>query len=311
MLFDGATLGRAVLSVWGSSASDVLAVGGPLGDDGEALALRFDGQTWRDLRAGGTETLWWASGVAADDVWLVGEHGRVLRFDGTALLEQERPTTATLFGVWAAAKDDAWAVGGSPAGPDDAPNDVVLHWDGARWSPEPLPGEPRHVALFKVWGSGPDDVWIVGEKGTIWHRTRGAWQLEPAPGVTGTLLTVSGSAPSDVWAVGGSDVLHFDGADWSRVDEVVWGFVSGVACRAGDRAVVVGDHGAKARLEGGVWRDDVAVPPHASLHSAWAAPDGAYWVAGGDYQSPAKPGRRRAGTIARFGTGTVPSTLAP
>jgi photosystem II stability/assembly factor-like uncharacterized protein len=50
-----------------------------------------------------------------------------------------------------------WAVGS---------NGTLLHWDGAgsAWSVVPS-GTTRH--LYSVWGSGPRDVWAVGDKGTI------------------------------------------------------------------------------------------------------------------------------------------------
>jgi hypothetical protein len=40
----------------------------------------------------------------------------------------------------------------------------------------PRRGEPRvrvatrsAIGLFSVWGSGPSDIWAVGEQGTILH----------------------------------------------------------------------------------------------------------------------------------------------
>src|SRR5688500_3977653 len=69
-------LDRALLSVWGTG-NDVFAVGGPLGNGQPSLALRYDGRQWRELSPGGTETFWWVNGTSANDVWMVGESGRI------------------------------------------------------------------------------------------------------------------------------------------------------------------------------------------------------------------------------------------
>src|SRR5580698_8942367 len=38
----------------------------------------------------------------------------------------------------------------------------------------PLPGLPR-TNYRGIWGSGPDDIWAVGDKGTIAHFDGHAW----------------------------------------------------------------------------------------------------------------------------------------
>jgi hypothetical protein len=221
-----------LLSAWGTSPADVFAVGGSLGNGGPAIALHYDGSAWTDLAPGGADTLWWAHGTGPHDVWMVGEHGRIEHWDGTHFVQHASGTTATLFGVWAAAPNDVWAVGGTPGGAD--PNDVVLHYDGAVWTPAPPP-MALGVAYFKVWGSGAEDVFVVGQAGTIWHRKGGAWTLASNPPLAmGTLFTVNGCGPAEVYAVGGRDVLRFDGSAWARLDvsATLTNDVNGVACAA-------------------------------------------------------------------------------
>ena len=129
-------LDGALLSMWGTSASDVYAVGGPLGNSGfETLVLHFDGGKWKRLKPGHSDTYWWVHGTSATDVWMVGEKGRITHWDGAGLKDYPGATTATLFGVWAASPTDAWAVGGAGEAAG-LPNDVLLHWDGASWKSE-------------------------------------------------------------------------------------------------------------------------------------------------------------------------------
>ena len=311
VVLDGTALTRDLLSVWGTSAQDVYAVGGPLGNTGlEAIALHFDGASWRELPAGGADSFWWVYGSGPSDVWMVGEKGRTTHWDGATFTELPRVTTATLYGVWAASKTDAWAVGGTPEGGASAPNDVLLHWDGASWSPSPLP-QMLGRTLFKIWGTSADDLYAVGEAGTIWHKKGASWILESSPPLAhGTLFTVFGCSATEVYAVGGRDVLRSNGTAWSAVDVTLRNDVNGVGCAAPGVVALDGSGALKQRLLGGTWTDDSADAPLVDLHGVWADPSGAFWVAGGDFAAPASPGKLRAGVLARYGVGSVSTVLA-
>lgn len=310
-------LDGALLAIWGTSERDIWTVGGPLGNSGfESLVMRFDGNVWKRVKPGGAETYWWVHGTGPNDVWLVGEKGRITHWDGTKLEERTSGTTATLFGVWAAAPDDAWAVGGMPEDPNGA-NDVVLHWDGASWKPELLPAQNK-VALFKVWGSSKDDVYVVGEAGLVWHRTAGTWKREAQGVAKGRLTTVTGCTANEIIAVGGRELLTSDGTGnaWKRSDAVLVNDVNGVACapagapsRAWGRAVIVGGGSLKLRLVGDKWQDDFGSKPFSDLHGAWVDPTGAFWAVGGSFNTTPKPGVSRDGVVARYGPGSVTSAI--
>ncbi len=300
-------LDGSLLSIWGASPSDVWTVGGSLGNGFSSLVLRFDGTTWKRLSPGRDETYWWVHGTSASDVWLVGEKGRITHWDGSAFREDASGTTATLFGAFAFAPDDVWAVGGTPD-QGGGPNDVVLHFDGAGWKPEPLPS-PTNAALFKVWGPTRDDVYVVGENGVIWHRTGGAWKREGEGVAKGRLTTVAGCSATQLFAVGGRDLLTGDGkGGWTRSDQLLVNDVNGVAC-AGGKAVIVGGGSLKLRLESGAWVDDFGSKPFEDLHGAWVDQTGAFWGVGGKFAAAARPGATRNGTVARYGPGDVPGTL--
>jgi hypothetical protein len=300
-----------LLCVWGTASSDVFAVGGPRGNGTPSAALHYDGRAWKDLAPGGTETFWWAHGTSDADVWIVGEGGRIAHWDGAAFQEYVSGTTATLYGVWAAAPRDVWAVGGSPGAGGSQPNDIVLHFDGASWAVSPPP-QTFGRAYFKVWGTAPDNVYVVGESGTIWHRTGSGWTLESNP-ATGNLTTVAGCGPSEVYAVGGRDVLRSDGVTWTRMEatDLLTNDVNGVSCGSPGNVVIVGFGGLKQRLVGGAWQDDFGTQPYSDLHSAWADPTGAYWAAGGDFITDPKAGAARLGVVAYYGAATPSSAMEP
>lgn len=314
-------LDGALLSIWGSSPTDVWAVGGPLGNTGfESLAVRYNGTIWSRARTGGTDSYWWVHGTSATDVWLVGERGRITHWDGSAFKEMTSGTDATLFGVWAASPADVWAVGGTPES-EGATNTVVLHYDGASWKPEAIP-ETKHVAFFKVWGSSANDIYVVGDQGVIWHRVQGTWRAEGAGLATGRLTTVHGCSATEIYAVGGRDLLVSDGTTWRRADNIDPLFLvndlNGVSC--GEKGVVIVGGGSLklrlARRSGAIdptkrWETDFGSEPLVDLHGAWADPTGAFWGAGGQFVSPAHPGAKRQGVIARYATDVVSTVLIP
>lgn len=303
VILDEDDLDGAVLSVWGAGPEDVFIAGGPLGNPGRsAVAWHYDGCQWEDLSPGGAETFWWVGGSSNTDVWFAGEKGRIAHYDGASITDVPSGVTATVWGVTAFAPDDAWAVAGTPEGGTAQPNDIVLRWDGGAWKKEELPGEPRGVSLFKVWGTSGDDLYVVGEQGTIWHRGPGGWVFEGDPDLSqARLFTVNGCGKDDVFAVGGNSVLHRDAAGWSKVDIALGNQVNGVSCGPPGGAVVVGFGGLKQRLVDGAWVDDFSEEPYSDLHGAWADGQGAYWAVGGDFLTPPKDARRK-GIVARYGT---------
>ncbi|WP_437296085.1 WD40/YVTN/BNR-like repeat-containing protein [Sorangium sp. So ce426] len=135
------------------------------------------------------------------------------------LLDEDDLDRAVL-SIWGTAPDDVFAVGG-PLG-NTGLKALALHYDGARWRELPAGGE---TTFWWVAGSGPRDVWMVGERGRA-ARWDGATFTEHATGTEATLWGVIAFSPDDAWAVGGMPgsgadaekdiVLRWDGSAWSR-----------------------------------------------------------------------------------------------
>jgi len=303
-------LDGALLSVWGSSSKDVWSVGGPLGNEGfESLVVHYDGTKWRRLRPGKFESYWWVHGTGPSDVWMVGEKGRITHWDGTAFREDTSGTTATLFGAYAFGTNDVWAVGGTPDG--GAENDVVLHFDGKEWKKEVLPS-PAKVALFKVWGTTPGELYVVGENAVIFHRTGGVWKREGEGVGQARLTTVFGCSPNEIYAVGGRDLLFSDGTGtWKKEPiepKLILNDLNGVSCNKG-AVFVAGAGSVKLRKTAGTWTSDFGKPPLKDLHGAWVDETGVLWAAGGQFAASARPNVRRGGVLARYAKDLIPTTL--
>ncbi|MBI5067337.1 MAG: hypothetical protein HZB56_03785 [Deltaproteobacteria bacterium] len=147
-----------------------------------------------------------------DDAWLAGLGDTLLHWDGTAWAEVPTVSGAALLGVWASAADDLWAVGA------DAGGALLLRGNGITWTAANFTGTRARA----VWGSGPNDVWVVRDGDVLRWDGSTWWHAATFPDrVEGT--DVWGTGPNDVWAVGGtylpssgpSTVLHWDGNSWT------------------------------------------------------------------------------------------------
>lgn len=169
--------------------------------------------------------------------------------------------TGWLLSTWGSGAGDVWAVGGAP----DA--GVAMHYDGSAWAERPI---GLDVPLLDwVFGFGPDDVWMVGNEGTILHYDGAAFHLE-ASGTTENLWGIWGSSPTDLWAVGGSGfpdavptLLHRDATGWSTVTlpPLMRAEVHGLFKVWGSSASdvwVVGQRGTVLHYDGSAWQERLA-----------------------------------------------------
>lgn len=131
------------------------------------------------------------------------------------------PGTATINSIWGVSADDLWIAG------DNSPNvkwqlGVTMHGrktaDGGAGALEWQDVDSQaSVTLFSIWGASANDIWAVGDKGTIRHVTNAnaeRWEIVESP-TTESLRSVYGFAANDVWAVGDKGaILHWDGKEW-------------------------------------------------------------------------------------------------
>jgi hypothetical protein len=227
-------------ALWGAAPDDVWALG--LG-----AVTHWDGTRWRTLP-------WWEnlpylqaiSGSGGADVWAVGRAGRIVHWLG----DRWRPRTdaATdddLAAVWVTGADevwalgregtllrrsaggwdverDLWATGGAPAalwasGPAEvwAVGPVVRRFRGDGWPG--VPGAP--LGGTAVGGTGPDDVWIGGERGAMDRFDGERWRAHPLDPPL-AIRELSAAAEGEVWVVAGGSqeagarLFHFDGTAW-------------------------------------------------------------------------------------------------
>jgi len=158
------------------------------------------------------------------DVWAVGDVGLVSRYNGIAwdTITYQCPTQANLYGVWAANSNDVWICGGDQAwwGASGG-NGVIFRLMGGLWIPQVLP--PEIPTLRAIWGFATDDIWAVGDWGTILHWDGFTWNLVAEPLETNyDYRGVFGCYPWSVWAIGvepgmSNAIIQWDGVSWNVV----------------------------------------------------------------------------------------------
>ena len=106
--------------------------------------------------------------------------------------------------------------------------------------------------LNAVWGTGPSNVYAVGNGGIILHFDGTGWTKMTSPTIS-TLGSIYGFSNNEIYALG-FNLYKFDGSNWSIVNgapggSVIWG-TSG-------NNLYVGGAGIK-HFDGSQWKDEVA-----------------------------------------------------
>lgn len=273
-------LDGAVISVHGTSASDVWAVGGDPGTG--PLVLHYDGARWTRKQSGASADLWWVHALAPDDVFFGGSKGTILRFDGSSFESLPTPSDATVFGIWGTSSSDLWAVGGDPLLVGKA---FVWRFDGQTWAPAAGMVDVPVSSYFKVWGKSATDVRIVGNDGVIVHFDGDAFTAADSP-TTRRLLTLHASPDAPWVAVGGlgvAVVLEDAGAGWQDVTpEEPLKAIIGVRVQ-GNVGYAAGNGGTVLERTVTGWkRQSLGFDVFQDFHSVWIDETAGVWVAGGD-----------------------------
>lgn len=235
------------------------------------VLIRIDGKVW---------------GVTPQKELAVpaGLHWLELRHQGRALLRrrwsvspgQEDLFTVSARGVGAAAKA-AVEVRRQLVKPGRA-----CSRDGWCWE-NPLPrGRSR---FYGIWGSGPDDVFLVGSGNSVLHYDGQSWLSMPLPaGSVWRWRGIWGNGPTNVYAVGAyGSVARYDGRRWTTAvprRSITDSHLHSVWGSSPSNVITVGYKGAILQYDGSRWHDRSPGWPH-DLASVWGSGPSNVFAVGG------------------------------
>ena len=171
--------------VWASAKTSVFVAG-------DYVIDIWNGTEWSSM-PGSTghvfNAIW---GVNSQNVWAVGDYGKVVRLNNGIWVNEPTPVNAKLRDIWGGSPSNVWAVGDGGA---------VIHYDGVVWTVV----ESGSKATFNsVFGLGEDDVYLVGNKGTILHWTGEEFVDETMAGSEQDILALFGSAEAGLLLASGN-----------------------------------------------------------------------------------------------------------
>jgi hypothetical protein len=307
----------SLTSVWGSSKSDVWAVGSG------GTIIHYDGTKWTATPTPVRNTFHAVWGSGPNDVWAVSMTDVLFHTTGfaagtavwtkapAAQAEENDQYPRAVLSVWGTSKDHVRIgardrtvfdpqTGEAPtlnqytkvaSAPDGGAKDGGAE-GGAAWAHVEGAG-----AVHGFWGSSADDVWYIADnserngwqKGVTMHGTLDAKTGELAWVAVDSQSTVVlegiwGSSKTDLWTVGDMGVLRHLTAGalrWAVVPSPTTEALHAIWGSAANDIWAVGDAGTILHFDGTAWKPSTALleKPH-DLYGVWGSSANDVWIVG-------------------------------
>ena len=261
--------------VWGSSATNVFAVGNPTSSSTGGVILNYTGSSWSPMSISsanpGNSHIYGVWGTSNNDVFAVGNGSVIMHYTSTGGWSNQRYTASgTLIGVWGSSPTNVFTVGSG--------GQILRSTNGTAWS---AMTSTTSYALQSIWGTSGSDIYAVGESGTIVHYNGTAWSTMTS-GTTNDLNSVWGSSASDVYTVSSAGtILHYDGSIWSDITSTANSVPAGLYAIWGNSASDIFAVGTSIRHYNGTdWSTmsaSISVPP---LLGVWGSSAGDVFAVG-------------------------------
>jgi hypothetical protein len=110
----------------------------------------------------------------------------------------------------------------------------------------------KRVHLDDIWGLNNDRVYCCGMHGVLLTRVAGSWNR--ADGLQGDLIKVRGLAEDDLYVLGERGaIFHFDGSRWAAIDSPTKKKLVHLLCVSKDIVYACGRSGAIFRMTRNRW----------------------------------------------------------
>lgn len=185
------------------------------------LVQKWNGTAWTAETIMGSTADLRGVAVSGTNAYAVGIGETILKRSGTTWTKQtiSLPGQSTLRGVWVSG-DTVWAVGGGD--PQEQfvsstyPAKALYSTGGSQFMQVTIPVTDK--ILRAVWGADPNNVWVVGDEGTVLKWDGSKWTQVPTNFIF-SLRGIWGRSASDFYVVGsGGAVLHWNGTAFTQED---------------------------------------------------------------------------------------------
>lgn len=229
--------------------------------------IRYDGSTWTEMPNPASDILRGVYVHSETCVFVVGSGGKIFRYDGTKWETMNSNVTDNLRDVWGSSETNLFAVGDWG---------TIVRYDGTAWTMT----NPSEAYFWGVWGSSGDNVFAVGNAGVIFRYNGTGWS-EIAGSVSKPLKAVWGSSNTDIFAVGdGGTLVHNDGSKWTPMNGLAdFGNLSGISGTSENDVCAVSSSGKIIHYNGTSWTETVN-PVAKGLWGIWGSPDGDMFAVG-------------------------------
>lgn len=171
--------------VWASAATFVVAAG-------EYTIDLWNGTKWSTMPGSIGHRFHGVWGVNPQNIWAVGDYGKIVRYTNGMWASQSSPVGNTLRAVWGTSPTDVWAAGDGG---------TVVHFDGTEWTQVE---SGVFSSLLDIWGTGPKNIYFVGTKGRVLHYDGTVLVDETLANNEQDLLAVFGSKEADLVLASGN-----------------------------------------------------------------------------------------------------------
>jgi hypothetical protein len=127
---------------------------------------------------------------------------------------------------------------------------------GVTFPPRPEP-EPENW-FYAIWGTGPSNVYVVGQPGLVLHYDGANWtKVEAVAQLTQQpLIDIWGTGPNDIYVCGhDGTILHYSGSGWSKMNSGTSRDLFGLGRFRDGSVYCSGAAGTLRKLSGGSWVD--------------------------------------------------------
>jgi len=209
--------------IWGTSLSDIWAVGRKYQMYDHSVVCHWDGTQWEYQIIDAGSSLCRMFAVNQDDIFAVGGKKESAYPEGYVVhyfngewneISDGIPSSDGNYSIWGTSSDNLYIAGRwFEIGQENGP---IVHFDGEEWSILSLP--TSNMAMKYIDGSSENDIFVAGFEGEMAHFDGESWAA---------METGASEDFGDIWVddsgevfaiVYDSQVLHYDGVEWSQTD---------------------------------------------------------------------------------------------